>query len=197
MLFRSHGYVCAAFFNGGGAKNTFAAYRKAYQEKFGKRAPRDRLGYSGMVCIGRDHAEVERRAALMKTYLPTLARTPPGTLNPPGYRPIAATVAQLRASVTGQSVNTQILMIDGRPLPKNPTNEELAMSGTLFAGTPDEVFSLIKRFHDGIGGFGHLMLVGQSGGLGHEDTLDNLSLFAREVYPRLKELPDVEEAMAA
>ena len=188
-----HGYVCAAFFNGGGAKLTFAAYRKAFLQKFRKKAPRDRFGYSAMVCLGHNEAEAHRRAALMKTYLATLSRTPRGTLNPPGYRPIAATVAQLRASITGASTNTTITMVDGRPLPKNPTFDELAMSGTMFCGTPDQVFEQIRRFHDAVGGFGHLMLMGQSGALGHDDTLSNLGMFANDVYPRLKELADVEE----
>ena len=40
-----------------------------------------------------------------------------------------------------------------------------------------------------VGGFGHLLAMMQGGALSHEDTVDNMRLFAREVMPRLQELP--------
>jgi hypothetical protein len=41
--------------------------------------------------------------------------------------------------------------------------------------------------------------MGQAGFLTHEQTVDNLTLFAREVYPRLKayQQPDAEAVAAA
>jgi len=39
-----------------------------------------------------------------------------------------------------------------------------------------------------VGGFGHLLIMGQAGFLDHEETVKGMKLFAREVYPRLKEL---------
>lgn len=191
------GYVCAGFFNGGGAKTAFAAYREAYRTAHGRPAPADRMAFCGMVCVGRDAAEVRQRAALMKTYLTTQRRSPPGSINPPGYRPIAETVGMLRQSLTGPASNAMMTMLDGRPLPKNPSDDELASAGAMFTGTPDQVVEQIKRFHDGIGGFGHLLMMGQAGALGHADTVDNLTLFAREVYPRIKELKLVPESDTA
>jgi hypothetical protein len=50
---------------------------------------------------------------------------------------------------------------------------------------------------------GNLLMMGHAGFLTHEQTVDNLSLFAREVYPRLKawQQPDAAriaaEAVAA
>ena len=38
------------------------------------------------------------------------------------------------------------------------------------------------------GGFGHLLMRAQGGTISHEDTVDNLTLFSREVLPRLKDL---------
>ena len=35
---------------------------------------------------------------------------------------------------------------------------------------------------------GHLLMMGQAGTLDHADTVENLTMFAREVHPRLKEL---------
>ncbi len=57
----------------------------------------------------------------------------------------------------------------------------------MFAGTPDQVHAQIKRFYEHVGGFGHLLMIGQSGFLSHEDTVKGIKLFAREVVPRLKE----------
>jgi hypothetical protein len=46
---------------------------------------------------------------------------------------------------------------------------------------------------------GNLLMMGQGGELTHAQTVDNLTLFAREVYPRLKawQQPDAEAAAAA
>jgi hypothetical protein len=45
-----------------------------------------------------------------------------------------------------------------------------------------------------VGGFGHLLIMGQAGFLDHKETVKGMKLFAREVYPRLKELAPVEVA---
>jgi hypothetical protein len=39
------------------------------------------------------------------------------------------------------------------------------------------------------GGFGHLLVMGQAGFLDHKETIRGIDLLAREVYPRLQELP--------
>ncbi len=45
---------------------------------------------------------------------------------------------------------------------------------------------------------GNLLMMGHAGYLTHEQTVDNLTLFAREVYPRLKawRQPDAEQVAA-
>src|SRR5437660_1346062 len=44
---------------------------------------------------------------------------------------------------------------------------------------------------DHVGGFGHLLIMGQAGFLEHDETVHGIKTFAREVYPRLKEaFPD-------
>jgi alkanesulfonate monooxygenase SsuD/methylene tetrahydromethanopterin reductase-like flavin-dependent oxidoreductase (luciferase family) len=64
-------------------------------------------------------------------------------------------------------------------------------AGTMFAGTPDQVFKQIQKHWDYVGGWGHLLIMGQAGFLEHDDTVHGIKMFAREVYPRLKELyPD-------
>jgi hypothetical protein len=61
----------------------------------------------------------------------------------------------------------------------------------MFAGTPDQVLRQIKKHWDYVGGYGNLLIMGQAGFLEHDDTVHGIRMFAREVYPRLKELyPD-------
>ena len=77
--------------------------------------------------------------------------------------------------------------------------EELIDAGILFCGTPDEVYEQTVDFCNYCGGMGNLLMMGHAGFLTHEQTADNLTLFAREVYPRLKawKQPDAEEVAAA
>jgi alkanesulfonate monooxygenase SsuD/methylene tetrahydromethanopterin reductase-like flavin-dependent oxidoreductase (luciferase family) len=72
-------------------------------------------------------------------------------------------------------------------------------AGVLFCGTPDEVNEQIADFCRHCGGMGNLLMMGQGGELTHAQTVDNLELFAGEVYPRLKAFkqPDAEEAARA
>jgi hypothetical protein len=58
----------------------------------------------------------------------------------------------------------------------------------MFAGTPDQVYEQIKRHYEYVGGYGHLLIMGQAGFLEHDDTVKGIRNFAREVYPRLKEM---------
>ena len=84
---------------------------------------------------------------------------------------------------------TRVQTKDGRPVnPRTMTVEEAIDAGLVFAGTPDDVFEQIKAFHTHVGGFAHLLMMGQGGTISHEDTVANLTLFSREVLPRLGEL---------
>jgi alkanesulfonate monooxygenase SsuD/methylene tetrahydromethanopterin reductase-like flavin-dependent oxidoreductase (luciferase family) len=61
-------------------------------------------------------------------------------------------------------------------------------AGLVFAGTPDDVFDQLHAFYDHVGGFGHLLMMGQGGLLDHDETVANLSLFSKEVLPRVADL---------
>ena len=61
-------------------------------------------------------------------------------------------------------------------------------AGLVFAGTPDDVYGQLLAFYDHVGGFAHLLMMGQGGLLDHKETVANLTLFSREVLPRLSEL---------
>jgi hypothetical protein len=61
----------------------------------------------------------------------------------------------------------------------------------MFAGTPDQVRRQMKKLYDHVGGFGHLLIMGQAGFLEHDETVLGIRTFAREVYPQMKaEYPD-------
>jgi alkanesulfonate monooxygenase SsuD/methylene tetrahydromethanopterin reductase-like flavin-dependent oxidoreductase (luciferase family) len=79
------------------------------------------------------------------------------------------------------------------------TLAQLMESATCFAGTPDDVYTQIKGLNDRVGGFGHLLFFGQGGFLDHADTVANITLFAKAVLPRLRELnrEPVKAAIAA
>ncbi|MEV6903376.1 hypothetical protein [Amycolatopsis sp. NPDC051372] len=59
------------------------------------------------------------------------------------------------------------------------------MSSALFAGSADTVRGQIERFYDRVGGFGHLLLMGQAGFLAHEETVRGIETFAGDVKPKL------------
>jgi alkanesulfonate monooxygenase SsuD/methylene tetrahydromethanopterin reductase-like flavin-dependent oxidoreductase (luciferase family) len=93
--------------------------------------------------------------------------------NPPGYNTIESVAKGMRVGL-------------GR-YPKAPTVDAAVESGIMFAGTPDQVLKQFEKFYDHVGGFGHLLVAGQSGFLDHEDTVHGIRVLAREVLPKLKE----------
>jgi hypothetical protein len=70
---------------------------------------------------------------------------------------------------------------------KSGSVQELIDAGILFCGTPDQVYDQIVDFCEYCGGMGNLLMMGHAGPMTHADTVDNLTLFAKEVMPRLKE----------
>ena len=64
--------------------------------------------------------------------------------------------------------------------------QDLIDAGILFCGTPDQVYQQIVDFTEYCGGMGNLLMMGHAGFLNHEDTVSNLTIFAKEVMPRLK-----------
>ena len=76
---------------------------------------------------------------------------------------------------------------DGRAVDMRACSvRDLIDAGVLFCGTPDQVYDQLVEFCEYCGGMGNLLMMGQGGWLSHEDTADNLTLFAKDVLPRLK-----------
>ena len=68
----------------------------------------------------------------------------------------------------------------------------------MVCGTPDQCYQQITDFIEYTGGMGNLLMMAQAGFLDHTDTVDSLTLLAKEILPRLKEYKQpVAEAIAA
>jgi alkanesulfonate monooxygenase SsuD/methylene tetrahydromethanopterin reductase-like flavin-dependent oxidoreductase (luciferase family) len=179
------------------ARSVFDGYRKAYLEAHGRPAPDKRLAYLGVVAVAGDRKTAFERAEQMKAYFTTAARLDPQFRNPPGFNPVKANVKMMQAGASAMRPRLR----NGTPLPSEATIEQYIDAGLMFVGTPDEVYEQLKQFYVDVGGFGNLLMMGQAGTISHADTIDNLTMFAQHVMPRLQELsmdaPDVRyEAFA-
>ena len=96
--------------------------------------------------------------------------------NPPGYHPPSVAAQIARGSRGGAGIPL-LATLDGQ-----------MARGNMFCGTPDQVYAQIKALYDYSGGFGNLLMMGQAGHLTFAQTRRSMTLFASEVYPRLKEL---------
>jgi alkanesulfonate monooxygenase SsuD/methylene tetrahydromethanopterin reductase-like flavin-dependent oxidoreductase (luciferase family) len=178
----AHGFVQATFLTGyDGTKAVYESYRRGWREAGrGKDVPIDRLAYAALVYVGDTEAKGIAGAEKLLWYL-TANKVPRHFATPPGYAGTAASVAMMKAAMSGGSPIGEHGNF-GRPI----NVEEAMQRGLCFAGTPDQVYKQIKKFYDHVGGFGHLLIMGQAGFLEHDETVAGIRTFAREVYPRLK-----------
>jgi alkanesulfonate monooxygenase SsuD/methylene tetrahydromethanopterin reductase-like flavin-dependent oxidoreductase (luciferase family) len=105
-------------------------------------------------------------------------KTEPQFKNPPGYASIALNVQALQGKFGGRTEAVRAQGLD-----------YMMEQGILVAGTPDKVAARIRKFYDQVGGFDHLMMMQQAGHLDHKRTVRSMTLFAKEVYPRIRDLP--------
>jgi alkanesulfonate monooxygenase SsuD/methylene tetrahydromethanopterin reductase-like flavin-dependent oxidoreductase (luciferase family) len=194
-LAAEHGHVVGTLLSVAAAGPMFEAYRKRARE-LGWTAGPDRFAYAGVVGVGKTREEGLRRANLAADYVRTAPIVAEAFTNPPGYNSLAANVAMLKAGPgkRGGFVRDR----HGNPVDQTKASiAQLIESGTCFAGTPDDVFTQIKTLNDSVGGFGNLLMFGQGGFLDHADTVENITLFAKEVLPRLQELNPAPQRAAA
>ena len=185
------GHVVGTLLSGGIARPMFDAYRARARE-LGWEAGPDRMAYAAVVGVGHTRAEGHRRADLIAGYVRTAPVVAEPFTNPPGYNTIPANVAMLRA---GRKKGRIVADRNGNLIDATRASvEDLMATDTVFAGTPDDVFVQIRDFSDRMGGVGHLLFFGQGGFLDHHDTVQNITLFAREVAPRLRELHAAPQA---
>jgi len=188
------GYVMATLGTGYNTRALFDAYRKGYMEK-GRPAPgADRFAYLGLVAVGTSEAEARRRGELVASYPRTSGIVHRPFRNPPGFLSVEDN-AKMLAGMTPPRSYTK----DGRTINMATASvQELIDAAVLFCGTPDQVYDQIVDFCEHCGGMGNLLMMGHAGPMTHDDTVENLTLFAREVTPRLQEYRQpVAEAVAA
>ena len=171
------GDIVACFLTGfDGSKRVFDAYRARRAALGLSAAGLDRFAYAALVYTGETDEEGYAGARKLMWYVEA-NKVPFQFTSPPGYHPPAAMAGALKGPASGVFKMFQ-----------NPKLESFMEHGLVFAGNPDSVYRQIVRFYEHVGGFGHLLLMGQAGFLDHQETVTGMNLFAREVYPRLKEL---------
>ena len=172
----ARGFVQATFLTGyDGTRAVFDAYRKGWHAAGrGDTVPLDRLAYAALVYTAPSEAEARAGAEKLLWYI-TANKIVPEFTYPPGYAPISAAVDMLRGKTKS------LTHFAGAP-----TVENAIEAGVMIAGTPDQVVKQVRKIHDYVGGFGHLLLMGQAGFLEHKETVLGIKTFAREVYPQLK-----------
>ena len=175
-------YVAATFLTGfEKTREIFAAYRQRRAE-LEQPISNDRLAYAALIYTGETDEEGYAGAQKLMWYI-TANKVPPHFVNPPGYASVEANVQMMKNA-------------KGPYMFGNFSLKTMIEQGIVFAGSPDTVYKQIKHFYDQVGGFGHLLIMGQAGFLEHEETIKGMDLFAKEVYPRLKELNISAEAEA-
>ena len=189
------GYVMATLGTGYATRPLYDVYRQAYTAKFHKPPAADRFAYLGLVAVADTEAEARRRGEMVSIYLGSSAIVAPQFRNPPGYLSIEDNVRILRGDPRPRTGTKDGGFIDMR----TAGVQELIDAGILFCGTPDQVYRQITEFCDYCGGMGNLLMMGHAGHMNHADTVGNLTLFAKEVLPRLKEYkqPMAEATVAA
>jgi alkanesulfonate monooxygenase SsuD/methylene tetrahydromethanopterin reductase-like flavin-dependent oxidoreductase (luciferase family) len=141
----------------------------------GEHAPFDRLAYLGLVFVGETEAKAREGAEKLLWYM-SANKVPGYWSNPPGYHP-PHIAAQIMKGARG-----------GSGVPLTATLDDQMARGNVFAGTPDQVYEQIKNFWEYSGGFGNMLMMGQAGFVTDEETETSMKLYAKEVFPRLKEL---------
>ncbi|MBM3607929.1 MAG: LLM class flavin-dependent oxidoreductase [Alphaproteobacteria bacterium] len=132
--------------------------------------------YMPLVFTADNQADAEKGAKALTWYLD--AKSEPQFTNPPGYVPVDTNVLALKGKFAGRTAAM-----------RNQSIEFLKDQGVLIYGTPDDVAAQIKRLYNLVGGFDHLLMMQQAGHLDHKSTVASMSLFAREVYPQVRDLP--------
>ena len=172
------GYINALVLRGPEAsKRAFDAYKNARREA-GLPAPgTDKFAYAVLCGIG--DTDEEGLAVGSKTLwflntslkqAPQMSKFLPGR-NPPEMAPNIWRTAAARGRPADGLIGI---------------NAQTAIQrGILVAGSPDTVYKQVMDIYDKVDGFAHLIFVGRSGFLTHDEAKKTIRLMAKEVLPRL------------
>jgi alkanesulfonate monooxygenase SsuD/methylene tetrahydromethanopterin reductase-like flavin-dependent oxidoreductase (luciferase family) len=179
----SRGYTFATFLQPHeSVRKMFDAYRSAYRDC--GLPGGGGMAYMPLVYTADSEAEAEKGAQELSWYINV--KVEPQYRNPPGYVPVALNVKALQGAYAGR---TAAIRAQGLEFQKE--------QGVVVYGTPDSVVAQIKRFHERVGGFDHLLMMQQAGFLDHQRTVRSMTLFAKEVLPRIAHLTGVAAPVGA
>ena len=178
-----------------GTKAAYAANRRARVAAGLEPSTTERFAYAAMVAVGETEEEGMRLGGKLLWFLNTSLKSAPqfGKFLPGGPPPEVAPMiyrTRPRASSTPAPSNMKPSVANPSAL-MGTTPEQAKAQGILFAGTPDSVYKQIMDFYNFVGGFGHLVMIGRSGFMTHDETEKSINLFAREVLPRLNAITPV------
>ena len=182
-----------------GTRRAYAAYRDARREAGLPPAPVENFAYSAFVCVGDTEEEGRRAGAKLLWFLNTSLKSAPqyAQFLPGAAPPAVAGQAWRTRPKAGEGGEKRVATASENARKLMSTTVEQAMAqAILFAGNPDSVFDQIRRFHDDVGGFGHLTMIGRSGPMTHAESERSIRLFGKEVLPRLKAIEPVAAAAA-
>jgi alkanesulfonate monooxygenase SsuD/methylene tetrahydromethanopterin reductase-like flavin-dependent oxidoreductase (luciferase family) len=179
----SRGYTFATFLQPhDSVRKMFDAYRSAYRDC--GLPGGGGMAYMPLVYTADSEAEAEKGAQELSWYINV--KVEPQYRNPPGYVPVGLNVKALQGAYAGR---TAAIRAQGLEFQKE--------QGVVVYGTPDSVVAQIKRFHERVGGFDHLLMMQQAGFLDHQRTVRSMTLFAKEVLPRIAHLTGVSAPVGA
>ncbi len=180
------GFVFATFLQPYAKVRTlFDAYRGAY--RLNGQPGGGGTAFMPLVYVADTEAEAEAGIKELIWYM--IAKSEPQFRNPPGYAPVDTNVQALRGAFAGRT-----------DAMRAQTLEFQKEQGVIMYGTPDQVAAQVKRFYDLVGGFDHLLMMMQAGFIDHDRTCANIRLFAKEVYPQIRDLArtqPIEGSLAA
>ena len=170
----SRGFVFATFLQPHAKVRTlFDAYRSAY--RLNGQPGGGGTAFMPLVYVADNETEAEAGMKELIWYMQ--AKTEVQYRNPPGYAPVEANVPGLRGAFSGR---TDAMRSQGLEFQRE--------QGVIMYGTPDQVVAQVERFYGLVGGFDHLLMMMQAGFLDHKRTVANIKLFAKECYPRVRDL---------
>jgi alkanesulfonate monooxygenase SsuD/methylene tetrahydromethanopterin reductase-like flavin-dependent oxidoreductase (luciferase family) len=187
------GYVNALVLRGPEAsKRAFDAYKNARRDVGLPAVGTDKFAYAVLAYVGDTDEEGLSVGSKLLWFLNTsLKQSPQLSKFLPGRNPPELAPNIWRANAGRGRPADQLIGI---------TAERAVERGILVAGNPDTVYRQIMDIYDRVGGFGHLIFIGRSGFVTHQEAEKGIRMMAKEVLPRLPAMTitsTIPEAVAA
>jgi alkanesulfonate monooxygenase SsuD/methylene tetrahydromethanopterin reductase-like flavin-dependent oxidoreductase (luciferase family) len=191
------GHTLITILGGWNAIKVFDAYRESATEAGITPGPSN-FGYCALIGVGETEAQGLERLDRIAGYFRTTSIVAEPFVNPPGYMSAEGNAAWKRKNQTRGRAGKHFPATtrDGRQLKIGSgaghgigvTPRDMIEAAIAFGGTPEQVAAQIAELNEHLGGFGTLIMMGHGGDLSHEETKESLTLFGREVLPRIQSL---------